>query len=373
MSHFTVLVSLSADADLKAALQPFHEYECTGIRDEHVVFVDEDEAVRKEFAELGPETRWRDERTGETYCKYDRRFYRPMRPDEIARCKAAGETLLGTGYSRTLDASTTHEHVGDDYVPHVHDIETLSMGLTKFEADRDEQYPGGIEEFARDYHGYEKYNGRIGHWTNPNAKWDWWVAGGRWSGQLLLKSGGEGVDVARVGDIDLNAMKVRNVAKRRERVEGYIADVMEEQGLTRDELRERWDAFTTAMVDARADYKITGAKQSYADFLSAYPNEAIQRERAVNSRYSVSRMSGYFGLNLPNGTTFDKLEEYIQSVPALSTFAVLHKGEWYERGSMGWWGIVSDEKSTEEWDRQFDALLRDMDPDTIIAVVDCHI
>lgn len=39
------------------------------------------------------------------------------------------------------------------------------------------------------------------YWTNPNAKWDWFEIGGRWSNRLRLKSG-ERADSALLNDID---------------------------------------------------------------------------------------------------------------------------------------------------------------------------
>jgi hypothetical protein len=54
MSHFAVLVAADNTAQLKERLQPFHEYECTGIKDQHVVFVSADESMeelQKEFQE----------------------------------------------------------------------------------------------------------------------------------------------------------------------------------------------------------------------------------------------------------------------------------------------------------------------------------
>jgi len=52
-----------------------------------------------------------------------------------------------------------------------------------------EAYPT-FEQFAEDYHGYEKRNektGRYGYFENPNKKWDWYVLGGRYTGHLHLK------------------------------------------------------------------------------------------------------------------------------------------------------------------------------------------
>ncbi len=42
-----------------------------------------------------------------------------------------------------------------------------------------------FEEFVEDWHGYrsrDEEKGVYGYWYNPNAKWDWYSLGGRWSG-----------------------------------------------------------------------------------------------------------------------------------------------------------------------------------------------
>jgi hypothetical protein len=44
-----------------------------------------------------------------------------------------------------------------------------------------------LDEFVTDWHGYEKEDGVYGYWHNPNAKWDWYVMGGRWRGYFRVK------------------------------------------------------------------------------------------------------------------------------------------------------------------------------------------
>lgn len=56
-----------------------------------------------------------------------------------------------------------------------------------------------------------------------------------------------------------------------------------------------------------------------------------------------------------------------------ATFAVLHDGEWYEKGDMGWWGMVSGEKSSEDWQAQFDKIISSLDSEDEVTVVDVHI
>ena len=68
-------------------------------------------------------------------------------------------------------------------------------------------------------------------------------------------------------------------------------------------------------------------------------------------------------------------EEYIErgrnnSLPA---FAILKDSAWYEKGSMGWWGCVSNEKDESIWDKEITKLLKEVDGDTLITIVDCHI
>lgn len=81
---------------------------------------------------------------------------------------------------------------------------------------------GRHEEILQDWFGGDKNaEGDWGYYSNPDAKWDWFVLGGRWHGSLILKPGcdgvlGEGswwnnqqprVDQARFGDIDWPATR----------------------------------------------------------------------------------------------------------------------------------------------------------------------
>ena len=56
-----------------------------------------------------------------------------------------------------------------------------------------------------------------------------------------------------------------------------------------------------------------------------------------------------------------------------TTFAILKDGRWYERGKMGWWACVADEKDPVKWDAEFWKLIDQTSDDTLLSVVDCHI
>ena len=68
-------------------------------------------------------------------------------------------------------------------------------------------------------------------------------------------------------------------------------------------------------------------------------------------------------------------EAYVQSArdSAGMTYAFLKDGVWMERGSMGWWGISTDEMPKNEWYARMREMIDSLDSDTLITIVDCHI
>ena len=52
---------------------------------------------------------------------------------------------------------------------------------------------------------------------------------------------------------------------------------------------------------------------------------------------------------------------------------VTEDGEWKEKGEMGWWCSVSNEKSEEIWKQQFVDYVKSLDESCLVTVVDFHI
>lgn len=166
-----------------------------------------------------------------------------------------------------------------------------------------------FEEFVSEWYGYKKRGKSWFTTYNPKSKWDWYQVGGRYSGRLA-KADGIPCDTALVKELDFEKMR----ANARKRAEGW------------------W--------------------------------EEAQRERPLDAVW----LKMAFGID-PGMTR----EQYLDKNSRFSAFALLKGGEWYEKGSMGWWGTVSDEKDPDEWARQFDALLKSLDPEERVTIVDCHI
>lgn len=153
MSHFTVLV---IGDNPEQQLKPFQENNMGDCPKEYLKFNSVEEEYREEYeTDTVTKVVMPD---GRLLNKWDEEF------------RVKGSFGLGTG---------THE------VP-VH-LEQKEVKFTEI-------YPS-FDEYITDWYGYEKdqETGLYGYWENPNAKWDWYSLGGRWSGMIKLKYGASGV------------------------------------------------------------------------------------------------------------------------------------------------------------------------------------
>jgi hypothetical protein len=127
---------------------------------------------------------------------------------------------------------------------------------------------------------------------------------------------------------------------------------------------------------AAADYDKTMAL-----FGDAPVNESWKsvRERITDIEQARAFYNSQARCKIPSVWDVDRYliskEEFVQNAfdNAISTFAVIKDGKWYEKGDMGWFGIVIDEKEQTAWNGEFKALIDDLSEDTLLSVYDCHI
>ena len=227
-----------------------------------------------------------------------------------------------------------------------------------------ELYPT-FEEFCREWHNTKpNEQGRYGYSSNPNAKWDWYTIGGRWSGFFKALPGSIGTvgesgvfgnearpgyyDQLQRGSIDFEGMRADAAAEANKRYDAYEAAVA---GL---EVPKCWAEFQTAyenMNDARKAFAelpyITALRT--ADLLPWFEDPV--------EVYGIGR------------------EKFVEraSNNSFIPYAVLKDGEWLAKGEMSWFGVSSDEVDPETWEDRVWKLLRDLPEDTLITAVDCHI
>ena len=186
MSHFIGLVFLRPDADLEETLAPFNEQD-----EEYMEFVDKTDEVKEKWDKM-PES-----------CPSEGTFI-----EEIDRTDMVNEVWDNAADALspededsiwkpyTKDKYPTPADIAKDKGYEVVPDETKRDGVRfvqKYEAKWEyepskEKYPT-MDKLAKDYFGYRKVNGRYGYMSNPNAKYDWYSEGGRWSGYLTNKEG----------------------------------------------------------------------------------------------------------------------------------------------------------------------------------------
>jgi hypothetical protein len=213
----------------------------------------------------------------------------------------------------------------------------------KLEMTDEELYAEGIKWYEEDEIGPD---GEVYSTYNPNSKWDWYEIGGRYAGRLILKEGVEKdaepsfswgweanameevlkeprVDTALVGDIDWS--KMHHVQSKYDKAIRF------------------WEM------------KVEGAKP-----------ETEEEEKELKWDWYKPE---FFTDRYKNKETFAK------SRSCFTMWAVVKDGEWFEKGSMGFWAM-SNETDDEalDWElNMFDRFIKDLPVDTRITVVDCHI
>jgi hypothetical protein len=203
-----------------------------------------------------------------------------------------------------------------------------------------------IEEYAVGFHGYQKNDeGQYGYEHNPNAQWDWWEVGGRWDSFFTNKTTGEGVNQIAVKDLAVEAGRI-GAGEDASKAFAVWRAIFHHLGKPRS-----WD-------DVRGNgTNIDAARMVY----NAQP--AIKAYQEIDSWSCPVELLG-----------FDE-EAYVEQCKngVFVPYAVIRDGEWVGKGQMGWFGTSSNDTSENKWNKSFQDLLMDLDPDTLLTVVDCHI
>lgn len=336
MSHFSVLV---IGLDYERQLAPYHEYECTGRDDEYVVDVDVTEEVV-------------------TYYDKPQKVVRLASGEFLSRC----DEKLYTGAPKDkLDSKKFELPAGAEELE-LSAAEARTYGLG----------PLTMEEACESWCGGVIRDGRCLKHTNPGAKWDWYVLGGRWTGSFKLKPEARGLtgraglmtdpaapgyaDQALRGDVDLDQM--RNDAEVKAR---YLWE--ETRKLTGGLTWETWDDTLVRYCgseEKRDPSKIDLAREEY------HGQPALELLKASGK--------DAYRWDTNDDLTLD-LDKFIklQRDRACAHFAFVRDGQWTERGDMGWFGMAANELSDGQWLPMFNKMLDELPDDTLLSVVDCHI
>ncbi|AFU87975.1 hypothetical protein CcrColossus_gp105 [Caulobacter phage CcrColossus] len=399
MSHFALVVVTTTNSkdQLKEVLQPFHEFECTGISDQYVVEVDDTDEKRASY-ETAKRRRYRSP-DGALHDPYDNIYFRDLTADELKQA--------GTEKFARIPGLFIHDQDWNDgrgYRSKVHFVPTgwedVEVPVKEFsslrdyiadETDRKVIVQGGLPDYDDQHkHGYTIVDAKgevvkTVRRTNPNAKWDWWEIGGRYRGRLLSKGvfgyqgrpgtfnndtyhqGGS--DGLLKGEIDFERMRRLNVEKHL----GLVEEAYAKMG---DVSREEVKALCIEYADLFN--KVMRPKFAAIDAGTWKDGNVWEKANAESPRFEelgklLDPFYDYF-----NGAGFDRdigdPWAWAEAIPPLTAYAYLGTdGVWRASGEMGWFGISSKEKDSGEWNREFAKALAAVPDHHMIWVVDCHI
>tara|TARA_B100002049_G_scaffold234317_1_gene216557 strand:- start:436 stop:1446 length:1011 start_codon:yes stop_codon:yes gene_type:complete len=336
MSHFVVIV---AGEDVDAALAPFQENNMGDCPAEYLKFHDETDDVVDGY-ENGTRSMVRMP-DGREIPRYSDEVYKPVDDTLFAR--------------REL---------------------VLPEGATEIEKPNKEIY-GSLEEFAHEYHGFDprQIDGydepRFGYFENPNAKWDWYLVGGRWTGYFKTKPGVQSgkigrpglmtepaeegrADSLRKGDIDFEAMMTKAGEKAAAEFDRAAAITDLSQLPCWDEIRDRHNETGGDIDTARDEHN----KHPAIIALKELDQDLIWVAGSLRKHFCAGDRDAF-------------IERARKK--AITPFALLVDGEWMEQGEMGWFGCVSNEQGADEWHDKAWAVLDALDDDTILTAIDCHV
>lgn len=238
--------------------------------------------------------------------------------------------------------------------------------LEKREVPFKELYPT-FEQFMSGWSGHEERDektGRYGRWENPNAKWDWYKLGGRWTGFFQLKQGRDG----QQGDPGLMKNKAEEGSCDSALKSAIDFEAMRQKA--RDEALVAYEKFASAMTGLAWPLSWTACRAKFADDI-----DSARTFYQSQPELKAVKDAGIDAWDCPFDTYGASREEYLtrRANSACTTFAVIKDGNWHERGSMGWWGCVSDEKDKDAWGAEYAKLIDDLPDETLLSVYDCHI
>ena len=330
MSHFAVMVITEmqpTEEILSSILAPWHEFECTGVNDEHVVDLDVTEESRSRYMNS------RSKEEGKTFLEY--------LDDEAP--------ILGHGEVPNIEGDHKYGHIQLDE-------------------------NGDVVRIVRR--------------TNPNAKWDWWQVGGRFSGILIPKKNGigmvmkgepgilgskydaKGYDIVQARDLDLGAIRQR-AADRASASWNLVRKSLDEnlEGTTVEEILAQGSHMSWSSFVNRPDFSEFNDKYRDMYWEQTLPTalRAAQKttDRDVRSALTWISLDDFIVDH----------ETYVQSarMSAITTYAYIKDGEWHGRGDMGWWGMSSNDVPEETWGKQFNDMIESLPETAWISIIDCHV
>lgn len=208
-----------------------------------------------------------------------------------------------------------------------------------------------FDAYCDEYRGFVKsVDGRWGYTHNPNAKWDWWVIGGRFPGGLLVKK-------------DLEDCIVSCKEEQADAPAGYkFADAARKKDIC-------WDLMMTLATEA--------VERSYKRCVEAWEAQKLENFSPFVT-ITEEGIASWGNMIYVKGETLDEYKARKGVTDAdryqIGAYAFVDRnGDWNASGDMGWFGISSNDKPERAWNDELQTLMNEVQDDDYLVAVDCHI
>lgn len=363
MSHFTVLVTGSNPEE---SLSPYHEFECTGLNDKYVQDVDITQDIIKE----------------------------------------------GTDENGVFDLKNGLSYHGleDSIVSKESDIE--------LEDDGDHKYGYAVVKDGKLVKAVNR--------TNPNSKWDWYTIGGRWTGYFKVKEIHLLTDHSKIFDefgfsrsefeklvdlykndkpkfdkivskygksipiteaVEYELTPIYPTKKKGEANFGYGSD---NEGYSRaDQLKKRDIDIEGMKLQAEEEaaeefdkLNLIVSNLPLPESWESVRNRISEIQEARDFYHSQPMIKAMMADKHFMWCTPDEFyigtggrEKYIKNAfcKSIVPYAILHNGEWFQKGDMGWFGVSLNEKTIYDHSAKFFEVWESLSDDTLVTIFDCHI
>jgi len=216
-----------------------------------------------------------------------------------------------------------------------------------------------FEQYLEKYMGasYDEEQKKYGYWENPNARWDWWVVGGRWAGLLKLPKNSVSFDEMMRGKEHEELDYLRGEKSPFMEYDPYESQdyILADSARIKDIIIEP-DADEVMKRKLFWEIKIDGRTPE---------NE---REDEINKEYMFYKKEYFI-------EKYKTKEKYIDLTTRFQTHAVITKdGDWIEPGVTGWFGTDASNEDEEIYlNNYYKLVFENAEDDDYITIVDCHI
>ena len=300
MSHFAVAVISDGTKEVSELLAPYQENNMEDCPKEFLTFNDVEGEYRERYETEGCEFVFMPD--GRRLLPWDEEF------------RVEGSVGFGAGSHKVPD------HLEQRKIPYKEIFATF-------------------DDYMREWCDYEKdlETGKYGYWENPNAKWDWWIMGGRFRAAIHASNG----ECAPYPEYNFG--------------------------------KTTWKEATDYPPE-HFDHAKLG--DMIWDRDEAAEKRASDRWRAWVDGEEVEGMGKPWPLDVSFVKRYGDRETYMLCESTMWWRAVITPdGKWHEVGKMGWFACSSESnEELVEWAKTFkERFIDPYPPEHTLTVVDCHI